>query len=65
MPGLSAATDLGLGAGLADQVKDETEEEKRKRKLGLAQSPAVKSLFGFGATGIAPVQLGLKGAGKY
>jgi hypothetical protein len=49
-----AATDLGLGAGLQQQVADETEEERKKRmtqmqqqqQLGPAGSLAVTSLFG-------------------
>lgn len=51
--GLSAATDLGLGGQLADQVKGETEEEKRKRMLGLSvtQSPAAQMLLGNGMSG--------------
>jgi len=63
--GLSAATDLGLGSNLSDQVDQETEDEKRRKRLGLAQSPAVQSLFGYGQTGVAAMQLGLKGAGRY
>lgn len=63
--GSTAATDLGLGSNLADQVTDETEEEKRKRRLGMSQSPAVQSLFGYGMTGIAPAQLGMGGARRY
>lgn len=45
-----AVADLGLGGQLADQVKDETEEERRKRKLGLSamQSPAAQMLLGLG-----------------
>lgn len=44
-----AAEDLGFGGGLlTDQVKNETEEQRKKR-LGLitsmGQSPAVRSLF--------------------
>lgn len=67
--GLSAAGDLGLGANLASQVADETEEERRRRQLGLAQrSDAVSALFGYGRTGVAPMagmQLGLRSAGRY
>lgn len=45
-----AAADLGLGSSLVSQVKAETEEERRKRLLGLSQaSPAVQSLFGINA----------------
>jgi hypothetical protein len=63
--GLSAATDLGLGSSLSDQVKDETEEEKRRKRLGL-DSPAVQSLFGMSPPGLAAGALGMgKGAGRY
>lgn len=65
MAGMSAGTDLGLGSSLADQVTDETDEEKKRKKLGLAQSPAVQSLFGYGQTGVASAQLGLGSAGRY
>ena len=67
-PGLSASGDLGLGDNLANQVADETEEERRRRRMGLSQSDAVSALFGYGRTGIAPIasmQLGLRGAGRY
>lgn len=64
MPAMGSATDLGLGTILSQQVQDD-EEEKRKKRLGLSQtSPAVQQLFGFGQTGIAPVNLGLTGAGR-
>ena len=47
---LGAASDLGLGSMLSDQTKDETEEEKKRRKLGLSpltdNSLAVQTLFG-------------------
>jgi hypothetical protein len=55
MPGLSAAaTDLGLGDMLGQQVSGETEEARKKRMaeiaqrqaLGPAGSLAVTSLFG-------------------
>ncbi len=50
----SAVMDLGLGGPLAQQVKDETEEERKKRmaqmkqmqQLGPSGSLAVTSLFG-------------------
>lgn len=49
---MGAVTDLGLGSNLVAQVKGETEEERKKRLLGLANaSPAVQSLFGIGAAG--------------
>jgi hypothetical protein len=39
--------DLGLGSSLASQVATETEEERKKRLLGLSalQSPAGKALL--------------------
>lgn len=44
-----AASDLGLGSSLSQQVVDETEEQKRRRRLGLsplaANSQSVMSLF--------------------
>lgn len=50
----AAASDLGLGANLQQQVADETEEQRKKRmlqtqqqqQLGPAGSLAVTSLFG-------------------
>lgn len=54
-PGLSPAVQsLGLGDMLNSQVKDETEEERKKRMLqvqqqdlmGPAGSPATRALFG-------------------
>lgn len=52
LPGF-AATDLGLGGALNQQVDDETEEEKRKKRLGLSalQSPAASMLLGGGMGG--------------
>ena len=43
-----AAMDLGLGSQLPQQLKDETEEEKKKRQLGMSamQSPAAQMLLG-------------------
>lgn len=43
-----ATMDLGLGNQLPQQVSDETEEEKRKKRLGLSalQSPAAQMLLG-------------------
>ena len=42
---------FGLGSSLSQQVKDETDEEKRKKALGLSvmQSPAGRALAGAGA----------------
>ena len=57
--GGSAASDLGFGGGLLrDQATDETEEEKRRRRLGLAplqRGGAAEALFGYGQTGVASV----------
>lgn len=64
MAALTPVGDLGLGSNLANQVADETEEEKRRRKLGLAPDQ-VQNLYGYGQTGIAPLNLGLKGAARY
>ena len=54
--GSTVAADLGLGSLLKDQVADETEEQKRKRRLGLSpmakDSAAVGSIFDFGNTGV-------------
>lgn len=42
-----AGTDLGLGAALSQQVKGETEEERRKRMLAQrALSPGAAALLG-------------------
>lgn len=49
-----AATDLGLGGDLASQVKDETEEQRKKRMMAIKQqamSPGAMSLLGGGALG--------------
>jgi len=58
MTGMASA-DLGLGNTLASQVADETEEEKRKRRLGLSpmQSEAASMLLGgsYGMTGVGKV----------
>lgn len=55
-----AAMDLGLGSDLAQQEKDMTEEEKRKRRLGMSmmQSPAAQMLLG----PVGPPQ-GMRGRG--
>ena len=39
--------DLGLGGQLSDQVKDETDDERKKRLMGLSalQSPAGRALL--------------------
>lgn len=53
-----ASTDLGLGMDLQRQVKDETDEERRKRMMeqqASKLSPGASSLLGPG--------MGLAGAG--
>lgn len=57
---LSAASgDLGFGSTLSQQAADETEEEKRKKRLGMSplQSDAAKMLLGggYGMTGVGKV----------
>ena len=58
MKGISAVTDLGLGSSLSQQVDDDTEEEKRKKRLGLGalQNGAAQAL-GFGMTGVQAVKM--------
>lgn len=59
MPGnfqIGAATDLGLGTLLDFQRKDETDEQRRKRQLGLS---ALNSPLNFGRTGVASADLGM------
>jgi hypothetical protein len=58
VPSMSpAASQLGLGTMLGQQVKDETEEQRRKRlleqQLGArtTASPAMAQLFGLGGLG--------------
>jgi hypothetical protein len=53
--GIAAASSGGLGDQLSQQVGEETDEEKLRRRLGLsltqsgaAGSPAARSLFGTG-----------------
>lgn len=48
----SVVMDLGLGDQLSEQVKDESDDEKKKRQLGMSalQSPAAQMLLG-GASG--------------
>jgi hypothetical protein len=55
---LSAASgDLGFGSTLSQQVDDESEEEKRRKRLGLStmQSPAAQMLLGGNGYGMAGV----------
>lgn len=51
-----ATVDLGLGSNLTQQVQDETDEEKRRRRLGLSplQSQAASMLLG-GMGGVGQV----------
>ncbi|MGY4614776.1 hypothetical protein ACVWZ4_000003 [Bradyrhizobium sp. USDA 4472] len=51
-----ASSDLGLGSNLQQQVQDETEEERKKRLMGLSplQSPAAQMLLG-GTSGVGSV----------
>lgn len=55
----AASGDLGFGSTLSQQVQDETEEEKRKKRLGLSvmQGGAAQMLLGsgFGMTGVGKV----------
>lgn len=59
MPNLTgvASVDLGLGSNLSQQVQDETDEEKRKRKLGMSplQSQAAQMLLGNGGAGVGGI----------
>lgn len=60
MPSYSPATiDLGLGSMLDTQRQDDTEEERRKRRLGL--STLSGNPLGQGRTGIASLDLGVAG----
>jgi hypothetical protein len=59
--GLSlAATDLGLGNMLSEQRDNQTDEEKRRRHLGLS---VLGGGLNYGQTGIASMDLGMSGAG--
>lgn len=55
LPSPSAFGDLGLGDMLSKQQQDQTEAEKRRKRLGLSQmsqaSPSVQQLLGVGGTG--------------
>lgn len=55
LPSPSAFGDLGLGSNLQQQVTDETEEEKRRKRLGLSVrangSASVQQLFGLSGMG--------------
>lgn len=68
----NAANDLGFGLGssLAQQAQDETEEERKRRQMGLTpnkNSLAAQQLFGFGQTGVASaaMDLGLNGRRRF
>jgi len=49
----NAVSDLGLGNDLASQVRDETEEQKKRRLLQQQMSPGAMALLGpsMGMTG--------------
>lgn len=59
LPSLGALGDLGLGDMLNTQRDDMTEEEKRKRRLGMATGGGLD----YGRTGIASIDLGMGMAG--
>lgn len=63
---IGAASDLGLGFGLGDmlgqQQRDQTEDELRKRRLGLSGMGG--GGLNFGMTGVAAADLGMPGAGR-
>jgi putative protein kinase ArgK-like GTPase of G3E family len=54
---ISSVSDLGLGTALSQQVKDQTDEEKKKKALGLSvmQSGAAQMLGLGGMTGVGKV----------
>lgn len=56
-----AATDLGLGDMLGKQRDDQTDEEARKKRMGMS---LMNPNMNFGMTGIASVDLGMQGAGR-
>lgn len=59
MAGLTAMSDLGLGLGdmLSDQRDAQTEEEQRKKRLGLSTMGG--NPLNFGMTGVASADLGM------
>lgn len=63
-PGLSpAATDLGLGDMLSQQVAGETEEQRKKRMLELKQKQQLGPAGSLAVTSPFGMQGGLPGAG--
>lgn len=54
---ISASFDLGLGGMLDLQQQDQTEEERRKKKLGMSDRQKQAGMYDFGATGIASLDL--------
>lgn len=62
LPGLSpAATDLGLGSMLKEQVANETDEQRRKRmqmQQQRMQMGSASNMLGLGGTGILGGGLG-------
>lgn len=58
---IGASTDLNLGNMLDMQRRDETDEQRKKRQLGLS---GLNSPLNFGRTGIASVDLGYLGGGR-
>lgn len=58
MNGISASADMGLGSNLQQQVQDQTEEEKRKKRLGMsALQGSAAQMLGFGMTGVQSVKM--------
>lgn len=55
-----ASVDLGLGAGLSDQLKQE-EEEKRKKLMGLKNKGSLPGAYGDNVMSPAAMDLGLTG----
>jgi hypothetical protein len=53
--GFGASNDLGLGGSLSQQVTDQTEEQKKRRKLGMTplavNSSAAAQLLGLSGLG--------------
>lgn len=63
LPTIGAMTDLGFGLGnmLGQQLKDNTDEEERKRRMGLSTTGIGQ--LNFGMTGVASADLGMGVAG--
>ena len=65
--GLGVAADLGFGLGdmLNQQQKDLTDEELRKRRMGLSSMGTNPLNFGMtGMTGVAAADLGMLGGNR-